>query len=232
MPKKSDKLRIISAKDLGRLNLAEFCPRCFWLERHVDKPPAVFPGIFSVIDSVTKKGVARAFLENGKPPPWLPLKNLSEVERDNTYFKLPIPESGWILTGYPDDVFVLEDGSYQIADYKTAKFTGRQDALLPIYEVQLNCYAFLAEAYGLKPVSKISLVYYEPNQELNRSDDFLLGFAPRVLDLQLRPEVVPRLLLEARKILDMPKPPPAHSACKGICRWANALRVKCAGEKG
>lgn len=224
-------LKVISAKDLGRLNLPEFCPSCFWLERHISKPPAIFPGIFSVIDSVTKKGVSRSFSESAKPPKWLPIRNLAEVEHGSTYFKLPIPDGDWVLTGRPDDVFKLKDGSYHIVDYKTAKFTGRQDELLPLYEVQLNCYAFLAEAYGLKPVSEISLVYYEPNEELNLGDDFSLGFKPYALAVDLRKEVVPRLLRTAREILNQQKQPAPRSSCKGICRWADAFLARCAEDK-
>ena len=47
----------ISAKHLGNINLPDFCPRCFWLKMHTGwkLPYQTFPGIFSSIDSYTKK---------------------------------------------------------------------------------------------------------------------------------------------------------------------------------
>jgi len=68
-----------------------------------------------------------------------------------------------IITGIPDEIFQKKDTSYFIVDYKTARFTGHQDELMPIYKVQLNGYALIAEKCGLKPVTGIGLVYYEPS---------------------------------------------------------------------
>jgi hypothetical protein len=70
------------------------------------------------------------------------------------------------LTGVPDEIFQRIDGSFFIADYKTAKFTGNQDSLMPMYKVQLNSYAYLGERCGFNPVSGVGLVYYEPQTEL------------------------------------------------------------------
>lgn len=222
-----DKTKMISAKDLGRLNLPEFCQRCFWLERYIGKPPAVFPGIFSAIDSVTKKGVARAFLETGAAPAWLPLDSLAEIADGSLYFKLPIADGAWVVIGTPDDIFTRADGTYHIVDYKTAKFTERQDALLPLYEVQLNCYVMLAEEYGIKPVSRLSLVYFEPNVEAERGDAFHLGFQTTALEVAIDREIVPRLLSKARKIVDEPRPPLAREGCKGTCHFASIVTSRC-----
>jgi ATP-dependent exoDNAse (exonuclease V) beta subunit len=43
----------------------------------------------------------------------------------------------------PDDVFELEDSTYHIVDYKTARLTETQDELFPKYEVQINAYAYI-----------------------------------------------------------------------------------------
>ena len=101
---KQSKLKVISAKDLGRLNMPDFCPRCFWIERHVDKPPGIFPGIFSTLDAITKRSTHRSFVERGEKPNWLEIEDLVEVEEGDTYFKLPVEQGDWILTGYPDDI--------------------------------------------------------------------------------------------------------------------------------
>jgi RecB family exonuclease len=219
----SSKTKVISAKDLGKLALSDFCPRCFWLERHFDKPPGIFPSIFSIIDSLTKKSVRTAFLQTGKLPVWLSLDNVSAVEENNFLFKLPVGESDWILTGCPDDIFKLEDNSYQIIDYKTAKFTDRQDELFPMYEVQLNAYAFMAERYGLKPVSKLSLIYCQPKEELENCQEFKLGFDIHQLAVELDLKMVGRLLEKAREIVSQTESPQAYYKCKGICQWLEKI---------
>ncbi len=45
----------ISAKNLGTLAMPSCCPRCFWLKLNCKLPYQIFPGIFSSIDSYTKK---------------------------------------------------------------------------------------------------------------------------------------------------------------------------------
>lgn len=219
-----DKTKVISAKDLGKLALPDFCARCFWLERHFDKPPSLFPSIFSILDSLTKKSVRTAFLQTEKLPVWLSLANISAVEENDFLFKLPVDKGNWILVGRPDDIFRLENNSYQIVDYKTAKFTDRQDELFPMYEVQLNAYAFLAERYGLKPVSKLSLIYCQPKEELENCQEFKLSFDIHQLAIELDLEMVPRLLEKAREIVDLAEPPAPDKDCQGICQWLEKIK--------
>ena len=215
---KQNKLRIISAKDLGQLALSDFCPRCFWLERHLGKSPSIFPGIFSTLDAVTKRNTHHSFARQNKPPKWLDLPQAVAVVEESTFFKLPV-EYNWILTGQPDDIFELENKSYQIVDYKTAKFTGRQDELLPMYEIQLNAYAYLAEKYGFTPVSGLALVYFQPREDLEEDENFTLSFDIYQLKVKLDMMRVPKLLAKAREIVEQSEPPESAADCKGICRW-------------
>jgi hypothetical protein len=63
-----DSLRI-SAKNLGALALPDFCPRCFWLKSRTKVLPfQIFPGIFSSIDSYTKRVVHAWIDANGNAP--------------------------------------------------------------------------------------------------------------------------------------------------------------------
>jgi len=94
----------------------------------------------------------------------------------------------------------MKDGNYHIVDYKTAKFTERQDELLPLYEVQLNCYAYLAEEYGYKPVTNLSLTYCQPNKDIDNDEDFKLGFEVYSMEVNLNIDIVPELLMKARGI--------------------------------
>ncbi len=214
-----NKLKTISAKDLGKLAMPDFCPRCFWIERHIGKPPGIFPGIFSTLDAVTRRSVDTAFAKNGKLPDWLPVKDAAGVEPGDPLFKVPLKKLGWVLVGKPDNIFRLKNNTYHIVDYKTAKFTGRQDELFPMYEIQLNAYALLIEAYGLEPISKLSLVYCEPNDNLENPDDFRLRFSINSIKVKKNIKKVKDLLSVAREILDGALPKPSDN-CQGICGWA------------
>lgn len=217
-----DHTRIISAKDLGQLVMEDFCPRCFWIQRHFGKYPQIFPGIFSTLDSLTKKSVKRSFENQARCPDWLPIKNI----RHPVDFKKMIVTAGhgdWILTGVPDDIFELADHSYCIVDYKTAKYTANQDKLLPMYRVQLNAYAFGFPAQGVSPISKLALIYCEPNENLDNDTNFKLSFTTNIHEVPLDISEIPKLLIEARKIVDLPEPPLPCADCEGICKWMNRI---------
>jgi len=216
---KHDKTKIISGKDLGQLALKDFCSRCFWIERKLGKAPSIFPGIFSTLDSLTKKSVKRSYLERNCLPEWLPIKNAA---RPIEFPRISVPMlkyGNWILTGDPDEVLEMNDGSYHIVDYKTAKFTNKQDDLLPMYQVQLNAYALALPFYNIKPITKLSLLYCEPKEELDSDEDFRLGFTIQSLEIDLQPEIIPNLLLKARGILNNDSPPLSKKNCRGICSW-------------
>lgn len=227
---KQDRTKIISGKDLGQLALKDFCPRCFWIERKLGKSPSIFPGIFSTIDSLTKKSVKRSYLERNCLPGWLPLKN---IVRPIEFPRISVPmlEYGnWILTGEPDEVFEMDDGSYQIVDYKTAKFTNKQDDLLPMYQVQLNAYALALPVYNIKPITGLSLLYCEPKEELDSDENFSLSFTIQPLKIALQLEIIPELLLKARSILDNDSPPLPKDNCQGICSWLEMTNKELYGQ--
>ncbi len=215
---KNNKLKVISAKDLGRLALVDFCPRCFWIERNLGKVPGIFPSIFSSLDALTKRSVEESFKKEGKLPDWLEIKNIKKVEKD-ILFKFPFKESDWVLTGRPDNIFETGEGSYHIVDYKTAKFTDRQDELFPMYEIQLNSYALLAEKYGLEPVSDLSLIYCQPREKLDNYNKFKLSFDIHYLKVEKNLKKVEELLNKSREIVNRENPPLAREDCRGICHW-------------
>jgi len=64
-----------------------------------------------------------------------------------------------VLTGVPDEILRGPDGDLSIIDYKTGRLTEVQDSLHPVYEVQLNGYAVIAEAIGLGQVESLGLIF-------------------------------------------------------------------------
>lgn len=225
----------ISDKDLGLFALPGFCPRCLWIRLHAKNklPYQIFPGIFSSIDSYTKKYVCSYFERYGKFPVWL----ASEGEfidlikgRHHSNFNILDQNTGILLTGVPDEIFVLKDRSYFILDYKTSRYTEAQDSLLPLYEVQLNAYAYIAERTGFSPVRKIALAYMEPQtalteknvEEVKIKKGFYMPFSGKILQLNLKPEIIPQYLSEARKLYDHTSPPHSKEECKD-CLLLNDL---------
>jgi hypothetical protein len=158
-------------------------------------------------------------------PPWL--AGLGEIKayREPPHyskFKILIDEAGVQLWGSPDAVFVHPDDSFAIADYKTARFSEYQDKLFPMYEAQLNAYAFIGERCGFSPVKSLALIYTEPVTDERAatkhthtlSDGFRMDFAARILPVRIDPDKAPELCRKAREIFDLDSPPPSRAGCQ------------------
>lgn len=213
----------ISAKNLGAIALPTFCPRCFWLKLKLGNklPWQNFPGIFSHIDAYTKQVTNHWFTQTGSAPPWLkPFGDLVESIEPPHWSKFSVTdeETGVQLRGVPDHLFRAKDGSFVIIDNKTARFTQGQDALLPLYQIQLNAYAWIAERKGLAPVSKIGLVYIEPQNEMDAGigqvDGFTMPFKARSIEVCLDSDKLIRPLFRIFRMLhEMTSPPKGRLAC-------------------
>jgi CRISPR/Cas system-associated exonuclease Cas4 (RecB family) len=223
----------ISAKDLGWLATDDFCPRCFWIERHAKGLPYQmgFPGIFSSIDSYTKNIVERYFEKNGKLPSWL--KEVGEVKRIVSIkpSKFKLVRGNVTLSGIPDLILQHPDNSFCIVDYKTARYTGNQDQLMPIYQIQLNGYAYIAEGIGYKPVKDLYLVYFEPPYKevyeqitdgYTNQIGFEMPFKPTIHKIKRDTQEVERLFNKAEQIYSNEKPPAGVAGCED-CRKLKEL---------
>jgi hypothetical protein len=214
----------ISAKKLGWLAMPSFCPRCFWIRTHMNgEPPfSVFPKIFNEIDRFEKR-VVHGWFDEGTVPPWL--TDLGVIGYINpphsSKFRMPLGDDV-LLTGEADAIFKRQDGFLTIADYKTAYCAGTDDPLYPVYEVQLNAYALLAEHLGLGKVSHLALIYAEPctsdltarAESTRRKDGFCLPFRTRILEIPLNTDLVPALAIAAREIFDITTCPPCKDGCR------------------
>lgn len=216
----------ISAKNLGQLALHDFCPRCFWIKLHMGfkLPYQIFPGIFSSIDSYSKKVTNFFYKKNSSLLDWFKGYDLSNpIKTPSLRDFYTIDSSTNIkLTGIPDEMFVRNDGSYFITDYKTAKYTENQDSLLPMYKVQLNGYAYIAERIGYKSVTGLCLLYYEPFtdiqikdiNEIASNEGFSMLFSAHTVDIELNQRIIPELLQKTREIYDLHEAPDKNENCK------------------
>jgi hypothetical protein len=222
----------ISASQLGQAVVDDFCQRCYWLKLHLNHhlPFQIFPSIFSSIDSYTKDLVHSWFDAHGVPPDWFsslgPIVAYQEP-RHWSKFQTTDAEYGIHLTGVADAIFKYNDGSYLIADYKTARFTDAQNTkLMPRYEVQLNAYARIAADRGPVPISQLALVYMEPATkghtvnycENCREDGFVMGFRARVVQIPIGDELVRYAMARTRKIFELADAPDGVPGCADCTR--------------
>ena len=225
----------ISAKNLGILALPDCCPRCFWMRARLGwkSPWSIMPGIFSSIDGFSKRAILAYFETNGHFPPWIagrwadvrPLESLH-----HSTFRLTDPETGIVLTGVPDLMLGLPRRRLAILDLKTARYSKHQDFLLPMYEVQLNGYAFIAESLGMGTVEALGLVYGEP--PANDADDgldalvddqgFSMPFKTTAEPIELDRALIPPLLRRAKEILGLETAPHGREGCKD-CRLVEEM---------
>ncbi|MDG7041124.1 MAG: PD-(D/E)XK nuclease family protein [Nitrososphaerota archaeon] len=226
----------ISAKDLGLLNSDDFCEKCFWIKRHDRDLPyqMPFPSIFYSIDGYTKFIIKRYFARYKRLPSWLggigDVKTLVEVPQRG----YSITRGSITITGIPDQPFQRNDGSYGIFDYKTAKYSAGQDRLMPIYNVQLNGYAYMMEELGMKPVNSLYLVYFEPpsldefekmvGEGINK-EGFEMPFRPVIHEITRNFKMVEELLQKAIKIYSLNKPPNGRTGCPDCKRLNELIRL-------
>lgn len=225
----------ISAKTLAELAMPGFCPRCFWVKRRMPDrlPYQSFPGIFSSIDSFSKKVVHGWFDKGAGAPAWFEaLGEISGYKQPphHSRFCIVDEDNDILLTGDPDGVFVRPDQSHVIVDYKTSRYTPNQERMFPLYEAQLNAYALIGEQCGLEPVTGLALIYTEPatsddaaaGEGVHREDGFAMGFVANVVPVALNTSIISPLLARARDIADSDMSPLGRRNCRN-CKLLNDL---------
>ncbi|MEE9285819.1 MAG: PD-(D/E)XK nuclease family protein [Dehalococcoidia bacterium] len=230
---------VISAKNLGGFARANPCLRCLWLAHHVRPLPyQSFPAIFSSIDRYNKR-IVHAYMDRERRlPAWLAeLGDATEYIDPPHYTRFSVrdPSTGVTLRGEADGIFRMADGSCTIVDYKTSRYNHARDGLFPVYRVQLNGYAFIADRLGLGPVAQLALVYMEPvTDEKTASapsvvDDqgFTMGLRATVVPVEVAPDsMIPGLLQKAKSVLSTPDPPKGRPRCKDCAAVARLLSVR------
>lgn len=191
-------------------------------------PFQMFPGIFSSIDSYSKKVTLSHYRQHGRVPAWF--EGFGELGVPISIpgwsrFQVHDPETNVLLTGVPDEILRHPKHGLWIGDYKTARFTETQDELAPMYAAQLNCYGLIAARIGLGSVYGLGLLYYEPVTDvmdadrdlLVKNDCFLLKFSPKIKPVKLDPNLIPPLLRRAREICELSERPPRRPSCRDCC---------------
>ena len=229
----------ISAKQLGGLSLADFCPKCFWVKlRCGGKLPFQFPvpGVFSSLDAMTKRVTKSHFEKHGHVPRWL--DGFGELGQPlpvphHTKFFVVDPATQIKLTGVPDEIFKRANGSLFIIDNKTAKWNENQERMFPMYRIQVNAYAYIAEKSGMGNVAGLGLIYYQPQTEVDASnigsvatmEDFAVRFVPKLVPVALELGRIPELLQRVREIANAPVAPDGRENCKDCELLSNLMEI-------
>jgi len=243
----------ISARDLGEILLADFCERCFWLTKRfpltTNHPFASpIPGIVSQTDAYAKRVINTHLQENGSLPSWLISALNSSFQELDFQVVCPIKPTRWrisllddrfTLAGEADAIWEFTDGRWFIADYKVASWTSTQEHLLPLYQAQLNAYAYLAQKLHGKTIAGLALIYFEPQHSpqiiadpdlLQRTkEQMMLGFKCTVKPVDLKPaNWVEDLCQQVFNILSSETPPKGRQDCQP-CQaladwWSNISR--------
>jgi len=240
----------INARDLGQVLLDNFCERCFWFTRkfplsqnHPFASP--MPGIVSQVDAYAKRVVSTHWQSNGVLPSWLTNALSGSFAGLNFRSVRPINPTRWRLSlfgnrcelvGEADAIWEFPDGSWFIADYKTASWTQTQQNLLPLYEAQLNAYAYLAQQKFHKTIVGLALIYSEPEHNIPNASQLLqrtggqmmLGFKCIVVPVPLKPTIwVRHLCWRVFQILSSPSPPTGKQNCQGcqaLASWWGGIK--------
>jgi hypothetical protein len=105
---------------------------------------------------------------------------------------------------------------------------------MPVYEVQLNGYAYIAEAIGDKPVNDLYLAYFEPPSH-ERFDEltnkhttkmgFEMPFTSMIHKVRKDTKVVEKLLAKASHIYEMKEPPKGLDGCEDCARVEELIKL-------
>jgi hypothetical protein len=223
----SDELSI-TPRNLGSISLAVHCPRCFfYLLRMRFHPPfnSFGAAIFNDMQKM-QEAVIGAFLETkGSLPkefsPFCDCSSRADFPHHWSKFKFT-HETGVILYGAPDEIFVLKSGDLCVIDHKTAHNKGHDDPYHGQYRVQVVGYANIAEGLHIGTVTLGGLLYWDAQRDTvltSPSDYYSKGvltvpFIPKPLEVKIDYSILDPLLKEALTVWNADNPPDGRSGCK------------------
>ena len=198
--------------------LYDECKHCFVLKvKHgISKPSIPIPGIFTVIAGLQKNYYSDMRTEKFCPdiPPGIVKYGEKRVRSKS--IKLPGCNSTFYISGRFDIVAALDNGSYAVMDFKTGNPSEEKTNL---YSRQLHAYTLALEnpaegAIELKPISKLGLLYFSPdNCELISLHRQVLKGNLDWIEISRDAESFYGFLQEVVQLLDGPLPPPDLENC-------------------
>lgn len=211
--------------------LYDQCKHCFVLKvKHgISQPSIPIPGIFSVIAALQKNYYSNMRTEKFCPdlPPGVVTYGEKRVK--SKPIQLPGCDSSFYISGRFDIVATLNDDSYAVLDFKTGNPAEEKTNL---YSRQLHAYTIALEnpaeeAMGLRPISKLGLLYFSPDNceliSLGRQD--LKGNLDWI-EIPRDDEYFYDFLREVVQLLDGPLPPRDPDKCNWCAYLEQSGRLR------
>ncbi|MFH1444508.1 MAG: PD-(D/E)XK nuclease family protein [Candidatus Peregrinibacteria bacterium] len=215
MPKKSSTIRL---SPTSGLSLFKECPHCFWQHYNegIHRPKGPFPSLPGGMDSVLRDYYAKF---KGSLPPEIEGKVEGVLVEDRNMIGKRLyytdEKLDAQLFGMLDECLI--DGVTHIPlDFKTRRGAPKDGASEQYYQTQLDTYALLLSAQGLKISDFAYLVYYFPDTVEGKG---LFRFHSEIIKVNIDPERARSLFENAVACLkgSLPK---QHSEC-AFCGWGN-----------
>lgn len=212
----------LSIKNLASYALVDNCPRCSWVKHLLGYkiPYAIFPGVFSTIDSHCKKICDLHYSAFDQLPQWLHARFPGFKPFKAPHYTKMVLTLGEIETRGSTDYILEKDGELVVIDNKTAHFKDADDPLAALYDFQLNACGMALEANGHGKVKSLHLVYYDPikldaTRLLPITNNVpSLEFEVKIRDVAIDRGLVERTAAEAVKVLSQTTAPSGAAVCK------------------
>ncbi len=242
-PNRSEEWNYGGAKwRLSRSKLDFFleCPRCFYLDNKLGTKRPGFPSfnLNIAVDELFKKEFDK-FRAEQKPHPIMEKygidavpfqhKNM-DVWRDNFVgIEYKDTETGLVVCGAVDDIWVTPDNELIIVDYKSTSKDGSITQLSDSswdqqYKRQLGVYKWLLEKNGFKVSNTGYLVYANASKEEPNFDDKLV-FETTLVPVELEEDWIEPVLDNIKACLESEDLPEIGNACE-FCPYREAAGKK------
>jgi len=212
------------------------CPRCFWLEKvkHIPRPSCVFPSLPSGVDRVLKR-----YFDEHRAKGTLPeglkgkfhgrlygdIKNLKVWRNSMRGLRFRDEETGIMLIGAIDDLFVTNNNLYAPIDFKTRGFP-RNENTHKFYRLQMDLYSFLLKKNALPPADFAILIFYHPvsiGDMHENNNKCSITFCYDTVKLPTNYHEGEKIFMEAIDCLFGDEPEPSEE-CRW-CKWVEKLTL-------
>ncbi|OIO30572.1 hypothetical protein AUJ77_02050 [Candidatus Nomurabacteria bacterium CG1_02_43_90] len=221
----------------SKIDLFEQCPRCFYIDNKLGtaRPPGFPFNLNSAVDHLLKKefDIHRA----GKTPHPLMekygvdavpfLHENMDVWRENFKgIEYKHPDTGMMISGAVDDIWVKPKGELIIVDYKS---TSKDEEITTLdedwhdgYKRQMEVYQWLFRKNGFTVSDTGYFVYANGNKD-KKAFDGKLEFDLTLIPYTGNTEWVDKTILNIKKCLDTDEIPPVGEHCD-YCAYRKAAR--------
>lgn len=216
------------------------CPRCFYIDNKLGTKRPGFPSfnLNIAVDELFKKEfdvhrkaatphpIMEKYKINAVP---FAHKNMDTWRENFEGIETTDSETGLVVSGAIDDIWVTPTGSLIVVDYKSTSKEGTIEALGDSpwedqYKRQLGVYRWLLEANGFETEELGYLVYANADKAVDAFDDKLV-FETTLVPVTTELDWIPETLKSIKACLDSDMFPETGPACE-FCPYREAAGKK------